>query len=140
MNEYLSFFQNHTFLVAGFFGLLGFIAWTEYNRFTAKFKQLNTNLAVQLLNNDQTIVLDVRETKETHDGMINNAKHMPMSEFKKRLTELQKNKTNPILVYCRSGSRSAQACRMLVKEGFENVSNLSGGMMSWMAANLPIKS
>ena len=45
----------------------------------------------------------------------------------------------PIIAVCRSGSRSGAACKMLGKQGFEQVKNLRGGMMAWESANLPVK-
>jgi len=56
-----------------------------------------------------------------------------------RIKELDKFKSKPILVSCRSGQRSAQACRILKKQGFENVTNLAGGVMAWESANLPME-
>ncbi|KAG1707781.1 Glutaredoxin [Nymphon striatum] len=47
------------------------------------------------------------------------------------MAELEKSKQQPVLVYCRSGSRSGHACQMLTKAGFEDVSNLSGGVLAW---------
>ncbi|WP_020395027.1 rhodanese-like domain-containing protein [Thiolinea disciformis] len=138
MNEYLEFAQNHTFLVLGFVAVLGMIIWTEYSRFTQKFKNLDTNQAVQLMNNEQSVIVDVREDNEVKEGKIQGAKHLPLSQFSKRLVELEKSKAKPILVYCRSGNRSAQACSQLVKQGFENVNNLSGGFIAWESANLPV--
>jgi rhodanese-related sulfurtransferase len=138
MDEYREFVQAHPILVFGFLGILGLIVWTELGRFTRKYVQLGVNEAVRLLNQDNTICLDVREDKELGDGFINNAKHIPLGELQTRITELNNAKQKPILVYCRSGSRSGQACNMLTKEGFENVSNLAGGIMAWEAANLPL--
>ena len=45
----------------------------------------------------------------------------------------------PLAVICRSGARSAQACRLLTRAGFTQVSNVKGGMMQWQALKLPIK-
>jgi rhodanese-related sulfurtransferase len=46
-----------------------------------------------------------------------------------QIKNLPKDKT--YLIYCRSGNRSAQACEIMGEEGFENVKNLSGGIMRW---------
>ena len=138
MEEYLSFAQAHPLLVFGFIGLLGLIAWTEYNRVNRKYALLNTNEAVRLLNNDDTVIVDVREDKELSSGKIKGAKHIPISNFATRVNELKKYKQNNILVYCGSGNRSLHACNILAKEGFEKISNLAGGLMSWKSANLPL--
>jgi rhodanese-related sulfurtransferase len=138
VNEYTAFVQNHLLLVVGFVGVLGFIIWTEFNHFTRKYKQLDTNEAVRLLNDDNTIVIDVREGNEMSAGKIKGARHIPLGQLATRLGELEKSKDQPILIYCRSGNRSALAANTLTKNGFTNVNNLAGGMTAWESANLPV--
>jgi len=132
------FVQNHSLLVMGFVGVLGLIIWTEFNRMTRKHQQADVTQAVRLMNNDDSIVLDVREDNEVRDGKIQGAKHIPLGQLDKRIAELEKSKDKPILVYCRSGNRSSHACATLTKNGFANVTNLAGGFMAWQSANLPV--
>ncbi|MEZ5477256.1 MAG: rhodanese-like domain-containing protein [Thiolinea sp.] len=138
MNEYMEFAQRHPLLVMGFLAVLGLIIWTEFNRLTRKYKQLDVNQAVRLMNQDDTVVLDVREHKELSDGKIKGARHISLGDLGKRLSELENHKEKPVVVYCRSGNRSGHACGMLTKAGFTNVNNLSGGIMAWEGANLPV--
>lgn len=138
MQEYIDFARNNFLIVAGFFAVLGFIVKTEISRLTRKYKQIGVNEAVMLLNNDNTVVLDVREDKEIQSGKINKARHITLGQLPSKIAELGSNKQNPVLVYCRSGSRSGHACHLLTKAGYENVSNLAGGILAWEAANLPI--
>lgn len=137
MDEYTSFIQENMLLVGGLLVVVFLIVRTEISRLTRKYKQLNVNEAVQLMNNDETLVLDVRETKEVAEGVLNGAKHIALGSLSQRMSELNKHKDKPILVYCRSGNRSSSACEQLTKNGFEDVSNLSGGIMAWESANLP---
>ena len=130
MNEYMLFVQNHSLLVMGFVGVLGLIIWTEFNRMTRKHQQADVTQAVRLMNNDDSVVLDVREDNEVRDGKIQGAKHIPLGQLDKRIAELEKSKDKPILVYCRSGNRSSHACATLTKNGFANVTNLAGGFMA----------
>lgn len=138
MEEYLNFAQAHPILVFGTIGLLGLIVWTEYSRLNRKYALLNVNETVHLLNNDDTVVVDVREDKELSVGKIKDSLHIPISNFAARVNELTKHKQKNILVYCGSGNRSSHACNILAKEGFEHISNLSGGLMAWKSANLPV--
>lgn len=138
MDEYIAFAQANPLLVFGFIIVLGIIIWMEFNRFTRKFQSLNVNEAVKLLNNDDTICLDVREDKEITGGMIKDSKHISLGQLNSRLADYQNAKDKPFLVYCRSGSRSAHACNVMTKNGFENVSNLTGGILAWETANLPL--
>jgi len=138
MQEYIDFAQNHPLMVIGFFAVLGFIFKTEISALTRKYKQLGVNAAVMLLNKDNVLALDVREDKEITDGMIKGARHITLGNFPSRIADLEEYKKQPVLVYCRSGSRSGHACQLLTKAGFEDVSNLSGGIMAWESANLPL--
>jgi len=54
------------------------------------------------------------------------------------LTELDKFKESPVVICCRSGHRSAQACGQLKKSGFEKIHNLEGGTLAWQDAGLPL--
>ena len=138
MQEYIEFARTNPLLFLGFFGVLGLIIWTELGRLNRKYAQTPINSAVQMMNDDKTIVVDVREDREVQDGMIKGAKHIPLSALATRVGELDKYKSAPILVYCRSGNRSGSACSTLTKAGFENVNNLVGGISAWESANLPV--
>ncbi len=138
MQEYIDFARNNFLIVAGFFAVLGFIIKTEISRLTRKYKQVGVNEAVLLLNNKDASVLDVREDKEIQGGVIKGARHITLRDLPAQLGGIAKDKSTPILVYCRSGSRSGHACQLLTKEGYEDVSNLAGGILAWEAANLPL--
>ena len=102
-------------------------------------QQVDSAQAVMKINREDAVVIDVREDAEVSNGRIPNAKHIPLGQLASRLSELEKHKGKPIIVACRSGHRSAGACGILTKNGFENVFNLSGGMIAWEQANLPVE-
>ncbi len=138
MQEYLDFARNNFLIVAGFIGVLAFIIKTELSRMSRTYKQVGVNEAVMLLNKDNTVVLDVREDKEIQGGLIKGAQHITLGNLTSNISTIGKNKQDPVLVYCRSGSRSGHACQQLTKAGYEDVSNLAGGILAWEAANLPV--
>lgn len=138
MQEYIDFARNNFLIVAGFIAVLGFIIKTEISRLTRKYKQIGVNDAVMLLNKKDPVVLDVREDKEIQAGKIKDARHITLGQLSSRISELGNDKQRPILVYCRSGSRSGHACQMLTKAGYEDVYNLAGGILAWESANLPV--
>jgi rhodanese-related sulfurtransferase len=94
--------------------------------------------ATLLLNRQDAIVLDVRETGEWDAGHITNARHIALAQLDKRLSELEKFKERPIIVCCASGNRSSSACGSLKRAGFEKVFNLAGGLGAWRDAGLPV--
>jgi len=84
---------------------------------------------------DDYQIIDVREIPEIAAGKIETAQAMPMASIPMRLSELDTSKK--IVMVCRSGARSAQVCMFLKQNGFDNVYNLSGGMIGWARAEKP---
>lgn len=115
----------------------GMLAWSFLGSRLSGIEQADTLKATRLFNDD-ALILDVREDKEFAAGHIPKAKHIPLGKLSSRIQELNKHKKKPILVTCRSGQRSARACRMLKKAGFETVFNQAGGIIAWERANLPV--
>jgi rhodanese-related sulfurtransferase len=99
---------------------------------------LTAAAATLLMNREDALVLDVRETGEWGSGHIAGARHIALGQLEKRLSEIEKFKTRPIIVCCASGNRSTSACGQLKKAGFEKVYNLAGGISGWLEANLPV--
>lgn len=95
--------------------------------------------AVAMMNHDNAVIVDVRTDKEFEEGHITNSLNIPLGVLQNRLGDLQEHKTDTVIVVCRTGSRSAQAAATLLKQGFANVQNLSGGMLAWTNANMPVK-
>ena len=77
---------------------------------------------------EEFVLLDVRREDEHQFVNIGGAL-IPLSELPNRLNELDKSKE--VIVYCRSGARSAAATRILLDNGFERVKNLKGGILAW---------
>ena len=74
-------------------------------------------------------LLDVRELHESEICSLPNSTLIPIGEITKRFSEVPKEKD--IVVYCRSGARSADVTRFLTQQGFPNVRNLAGGILRW---------
>ncbi|MFA6001155.1 MAG: rhodanese-like domain-containing protein [Thermoleophilia bacterium] len=91
--------------------------------------------AEKLISQEGAVVIDVRTHDEYAGSRIPNAKHIPLSQIGNRLKELERYRERPVVVNCRSGSRSARACKLLNKNGFSEVYNLRGGIRSWVRAN-----
>ncbi len=88
--------------------------------------------ASELENDKNAVILDVRTQGEVEEGIIPNAIHIDIYKGQGFIYELdQLDKTKNYYVYCRSGSRSRQACSIMNKLGFENAYNLMGGIIQW---------
>ncbi|MGI9141881.1 MAG: rhodanese-like domain-containing protein, partial [Fluviibacter sp.] len=70
---------------------------------------------------------------------IQGSQFIPLKELPNQLTKLEKYRKKPVVVVCAAGQRSAAACRLLSKAGFEDVSQIEGGIQAWEKAGLPLK-
>ena len=83
------------------------------------------------------LLLDVREYPEFAAGHLKGARLIPLAAIEQRAGELPKDQ--PIVAMCRSGRRSAEAAATLARLGFTNVSQITGGVMAWEQAGLPLE-
>ncbi|MEL7605957.1 MAG: rhodanese-like domain-containing protein [Sedimentibacter saalensis] len=86
--------------------------------------------AKEIMDNEESIVLDVRTKDEYDQGHIEGAVLLSVDEISSKAEEVLKDKKAKILVYCRSGNRSATAAKTLIKMGYENVLDF-GGIIDW---------
>jgi len=112
--------------------LYGILLWFLYTRFAPirGLKNLKADdFKNQLELSSNKMLIDVREPNEYKGGFIPSALNIPLSQFKGRIGEFPKDKE--VYLYCRSGMRSKQAARILIKNGFSNVAHLQGGISTW---------
>jgi hydroxyacylglutathione hydrolase len=91
--------------------------------------------AQRRLDQSPAFVLDVRRQAEFAAGHIAGASCIAHTRLAARLDDVPKNR--PVLVNCRSGARSARACALLERHGYD-VTNLAGGMLAWEEAGAPV--
>lgn len=139
----LSLFQNHfllrvenlIFLITAIVsGLI--LLWTLVVQ--RGVKEIDTRVAVQLINYENAAIVDVRDDSEYANGHLPNSKHIPAEKMGERWKELEKYKDKPIVMIYRGGVRSSSASALLKKNGFLRIFNLMGGIDAWKRANLPI--
>lgn len=133
------FLGNHPILTGALIAVIALILYTEFKRLTRKYRALPPSEAVRVMNRDGALVLDVREDNEFTGGRIGGARHIPLGVLKQKMKDIERFKEAPVVVYCRSGARSAVAASQLVAAGFTDVTNLQGGMQAWQSAGLPVK-
>ncbi|WP_022948284.1 rhodanese-like domain-containing protein [Methylohalobius crimeensis] len=138
MDRFFEFVGNHLYLAVGFAVVTVLLLRDLVESLLRKYKLTTAQQAVMLLNQEDAVVIDVREPQEWAKGHIVNARHIPLGELDKHLVELEDFKTQPLIVTCQSGTRSPTACKKLMQAGFEKVYLLKNGMTAWEDAGLPI--
>ena len=101
--------------------------------------KLTATGAVQLMNREKAVVVDVSEPEEFALGHVTNAKNVPFSQLEDKLAAQVKNKELPLILVCTSGARSNRAVSVAKKLGFTNVQAMAGGLKAWREANLPLE-
>jgi len=85
-------------------------------------------------------LLDVRTLEEWNEGRLEGARRITLSDgefLEKAIAELDSEK--PVLVYCRTGRRSDEAAKRLMKAGFTTVFNMKGGIVAWLESGKPVE-
>ena len=100
---------------------------------------VNATGAVQLINREKAVVVDVRDPAEFAAGHVTGAKSIPLSDLEAKLPGALKNKALPLILVCQSGMRSGRAVAIAKKLGYDKAQSLGGGHDPWKDANLPIE-
>jgi len=95
--------------------------------------------AVQLINRERAVVVDVSETDEFASGHVSGAKNVPVGQLEQRLPEVVKNKGVPLILVCATGMRAKRALPVARKLGYDKAQVLAGGLKAWKDANLPVE-
>jgi rhodanese-related sulfurtransferase len=115
----------------------GMLAWPLLRG--ANSGSLTAQGAVQLINRERAVVVDVREPEEFASGHMTGAKNVPLNQLEEKLTAAVKNKTVPLLLVCATGARAQRAVAIAKKLGYEQAQAVAGGLKSWKEANLPVE-
>ena len=100
---------------------------------------LSATGAVQLINRERAVVVDVSDAGEFAAGRVGGAKNIPLSELEDKLPQAVKNKGLPLILVCANGAGSRRAEAIAKKLGYEQAQALGGGLKAWKDANLPIE-
>jgi len=135
MDQLFEFIGNHPYLVGAFVVLLVLFIRNETQRGGSS---VSAQQLVGLVNREGAVVLDLRDQKEYEAGHIVDSVNIPYASLESRLSELEKYKDKPIVLACKMGQHAGSAGTALRKNGFANVSRLSGGIAEWRNQNLPV--
>jgi rhodanese-related sulfurtransferase len=135
----MTFIQNNWMLILVMIVSGAMLLWPMIQRRTSGVKDAGNLVVTQLVNRQNAVLLDVRETNEYEGGHLPNAIHIPLSQLASRGSELAKLTERPIVAYCARGNRSRMAASALAKLGFKDIYNLDGGIRAWKDAGLPVE-
>ena len=100
---------------------------------------LTAAMAVQLINREKAVVIDVCGADEYNAGHVVGAKNVPLADLEARLPQVVKNKALPLIMVCANGPRAARAAATAKKLGYANAQVLAGGIKAWSAAGMPVE-
>ena len=135
----MQYLQSNYMMVIVFIGSGLMLLWSYFGNAIRGIKEVGTVEALQLINHKDAVIVDVREQKEFDTGHLLNSKLIPLGTLKGRIGELEKYREHPIVMVCASGQRSKIASAQLKNRGFTQTYSLSGGVVAWRKAELPLE-
>lgn len=132
----MQFIVDNWILIAAAFVSGGMLVWPMVNKGSLG-GALSAADAVQLINREKALLIDVCEPAEFAAGHAAGARNVPLSSLDNP-KGLPTNKALPLVVMCATGARSSRAVARLRKAGYSSVHALAGGNAAWRAASLPI--
>ncbi len=135
----MSFVQNNWLLILVTLLSGAMLVWPLVQRRFSPMKEVGNLDATRLVNREDALLLDVRETQEYEGGRLPNAVHIPLSQLESRAAELAKQVQRPVIAYCMTGVRSRGAGNALARAGFKEIYHLQGGYRAWKDAGLPVE-
>ena len=134
----MNFFIENWYLFAVALVSGSLLIWPVLSQGTTGGIKVSAADAVQLINRERAVLIDVSEPAEYAAGHVAGSRNVPLASLEGS-RELPKNKSLPVVVVCPTGTRAPRAVAVLRKLGFENARSLAGGLNAWRAANLPVE-
>ena len=134
----IKFIQQNILLIATAV-ISGTLLLLSFLRSPGNRNAVTATQATLLINREDALVIDVRESNEYVDGHLPESRNVPFSQLEGRVSDLASNKEAPLILVCQTGGRSGDACKTLEKMGYTRAHNLSGGIAAWRVAGLPLK-
>ena len=134
MDQLIEFFGNHLILSLAFFIVLFMIFSLELGALTNKFKPVTYSELTNLINKDKITLVDLRDEKDYTNGHIIDSLNLTIESIEKN----KFNKQQPIITYSDNEKDSIKAAQEYVKQGYQMVYYLQGGIQSWVENNMPL--
>lgn len=134
----MQFIQNNWPLILVLITSGAMLLWPLVGRRFSSVREVGALQATQLINRQNAVLLDLRDSKDFEAAHVPNAVNIPLSQLGGRAGELGKLTSRPLIAYCDRGARSRGAGSVLSKLGFAEVYTLHGGVKAWADAGLPV--
>ncbi|MDO6706275.1 MULTISPECIES: rhodanese-like domain-containing protein [unclassified Photobacterium] len=139
MQQFIEFVTSNPILSLVWVGLVLALVSSLVKQKTAGYAVITPNQATVMVNREDGVFVDIRNQDEFQRGHIAGALHILPSEIKaQNLGSLEKYKSAPIIVVCKTGQTAQESANLLHKAGFSNVNLLKDGLISWNEANMPL--
>ena len=132
--DFFIFISEQWVMVSVLLMLIYLFAFTEQKK---AGKQISVHDVTSLINSEEGVLVDIRDSKEYESGHIANALNIPLSKLETRMVELEKYRDKTVVLVDKLGQQSASAGRKLRVSGFD-VRRLQGGMGEWRSQSLPV--
>ncbi len=129
-----AFLHDNAWALAAILLLFAFYLWKRYGLYLRGIRQVDAPTAERMVAEEDAVIVDVRERREYASAHIPGSRHLSLGKLRRHPEALDRYRGRPLVLSCRSGARSARACIVLKKHGFEEVYNLRGGINAWMRA------
>jgi rhodanese-related sulfurtransferase len=136
MGQLGHFIINHWGLWLALLLVLLLIFFNEFLMQKNRAKELSPQAAVNMINHENAIIVDLRDPEAFRSGHIIDAIRATAEDFSQQ--RMDKYKTKPLILVCARGLQSSQLVAKLKEQGFTNPMVLAGGMAAWQAAELPL--
>ncbi len=139
MDHFIEFAKLNWYLFAAFFIVLLLIIITTIQRRVSGILTISNQALLRLSNDDEAIIVDVRDVAVFRKGHISASINVPMAEIAAKASELhEKHKDKSVILVCQTGARSFQAAATFKKYNFPAVYSLNAGIDGWKQDNLPL--
>ena len=130
----IEFLAQQWILVAALLAAAGMLVFHETRK---SGPSLSPQQAINLVNAEQGLFIDLRDAGDFKQGHIVEALHIPAAKLPERIAELDKYREKPVVLVCKMGQQAGVAGKQLRAAGFDKVYKMAGGMLEWSNLQLP---
>lgn len=138
MENLTGFITQEWALWLAFFGILTLLVALELKEYFFGPNRLSPQQAIHMINKENAMVLDLRESLKFEKGHILDALHLSFTQLDTQLADLKIKKDRPLILVCDNDAQAAKATAMIKKQGFPQVFSIQGGLEAWQSASLPL--